>query len=128
MKSFGDLLREFRSRANKSMGDCSRSLGVSVTFISDVERGTRAPFTKEKILKLSNYLDLSSTQVGQLLQASAQWRGVYELEVGASDAHNDTGLALLRGWNSLSTKQLEEIQNIVSRRRESGEFAMVEEN
>lgn len=111
---FGQLLREFRGRANKSMGDLSRFLGVSVTFISDVERGVRTPFTADKIMRLSSFLNLNQREISDLLHAGAQWRGVYELEVGATPEHQAAGTALMRGWSSLTEEQLKSIAAIVA--------------
>lgn len=36
---FGELVRRARTAADKTMGDMARRLGVTVVFVSDVERG-----------------------------------------------------------------------------------------
>ena len=57
-RGFGDLLRNTRKKAGKSMLDVAQHLGVSVVFVSDVERGNRAPFTPDKILKVAELLEV----------------------------------------------------------------------
>lgn len=120
---FGDLLKEWRGRAGKSMGDIARYLSVSITYVSDVERGVRPPYVTEKIMKVAHFLNIPPHGIEQLLHAAAQWRGTYELNVGTQQ-HNDVAAALMRGWSSLSENQLQQIQAIVSRRR-TGEHMAV---
>jgi transcriptional regulator with XRE-family HTH domain len=49
MSEFGNLLRNARQRAGMTQGDVARSLCVSVTYISDVERGERPPLVRGRI-------------------------------------------------------------------------------
>ena len=54
---FGDTLRRTRQEAEKTLGDVARLLGVSVVYVSDVERGNRRPFSNERILKVARLLE-----------------------------------------------------------------------
>lgn len=123
--SFGALLKEWRGRAGKSMGDVARYLGVSVTYISDVEREVRAPLTTDKIMKVAHFLSIPSGHVEDLLRAAAASRGAFEFNAGVTPKHDEVGAALMRGWSSLSPEQLESIQKIVTRRPKTGEHAAV---
>ena len=123
---FGKLLREWRGKAAKTMGDVARCLNVTVAYISDVERGVRTPFTTENIMKVARFLDIPPAGTEQLLHAAAEWRGSYELNVGTPQ-QNQVAAALMRGWASLSEGQLKDIQRIVAHRHKTGEYAAVNE-
>jgi transcriptional regulator with XRE-family HTH domain len=114
---FGDLLRRTRKKADKSMLDLATHLGVSVVFISDVERGNRAPLTPDKILKVTELLDVDPEP---LLQAAAESRGSFELDATrVSGKARQVGAALMRGWTELDENDLEKIAHILQRRRQS---------
>ena len=115
-RGFGNLLRNTRKKAGKSILDVAQHLGVSVVFISDVERGNRAPFTSDKILKVAELLDVDPEP---FLQAAAETRGSFELDATqVSSKARQVGAALMRGWTELNEKDLETIAQIVRRRRE----------
>jgi transcriptional regulator with XRE-family HTH domain len=42
-KTFGEMVRALREDAGITMGDLAKALSVSVTYISDIERGQRRP-------------------------------------------------------------------------------------
>jgi len=113
-KTFGELHRWLRKQAGLTMGDVARVLDVSVSFVSDVERDNRAPFTKDKIMTISEHLDADPTV---LLSAAAKSRGSFELDTAnTSPKHMEVGAVLMRGWASLSEEDLETISQIVRRR------------
>ena len=58
-KPFGKLLRELRRANEKNLGDVAEYLGVSVSYISAIERGTRGPLSKSEIIKVLKYLNAS---------------------------------------------------------------------
>ena len=53
---FGEMLREQRRQAGRTLGHLSKLLGVSVVYLSDVERGNRKPLNNERILKVAEFL------------------------------------------------------------------------
>ena len=111
--AFGQLLRQLRSAAGVTMGQLARHLGVSVPYVSDVERGHRPPFMNEKILKVA---ELLGTDANQLLRIAAESRGAFVLDAKAvSPRAREVGAALMRGW-PLSEEELEEIQHILAKR------------
>jgi transcriptional regulator with XRE-family HTH domain len=122
-QSFGMLLKEWRGRAGKSMGDVARYVGVSVTYISDVEREVRAPLSPDKIKKVASFLNIPPVQTEELLRAAATSRGAFEVNAGITEKHDHVGAVLMRGWDSLSPEQLDRIEQIVgaSRRSKTGE-------
>jgi transcriptional regulator with XRE-family HTH domain len=112
---FGRLLRSLREGSGKSMGQLARHLEVSVTFISDVERGTRAPFTHSRILQAAAFLDVDA---GQLLEAAAEYRGAIELALTerTSPKARKVGAALMRGWEGLTEEQLKRIEDVLRKK------------
>jgi transcriptional regulator with XRE-family HTH domain len=111
-ETFGEMMRNLRLKAGKTMGDMARYLSVSVTYVSDVERGTRAPLTPEKILKVADYLNVDSKP---LLATAARSRGAFELNVNVATSPKamEVGALLMRGWSDLSEDELEQIKAII---------------
>jgi transcriptional regulator with XRE-family HTH domain len=70
------MLREAREAAGKSQGELARALGVSVTYVSDVERNTRAPFTPVRAWMAADFLganahDMADASVAYQTNSSA---------------------------------------------------------
>lgn len=108
---FGVALRDARTRAGKSQGDVAKFLSVSVTYLSDVENGRRAPLTRERLMQVARYLDVDAAF---LLKASGAWHG--EIGLPVLDAHRDEVAALLSvRWASLPQDALERIASEVRR-------------
>lgn len=114
MTNFGELLRTLRVESGKSMGDLARYLGISVPYLSDVERGNRAPLTSERTIAAARFLEVDCFP---LLVAAAECRGAFELSVdkGRPKA-TEVGAALMRGWAELSDEDLELIHNIMNKK------------
>lgn len=75
---FGDALRRSRHNAEKTLGDVAKLLGVSVVYVSDVERGNRRPFSNERILKVAEFL---KAETAPLIAAADIERGVIEYDI-----------------------------------------------
>jgi transcriptional regulator with XRE-family HTH domain len=114
MADFGKLLRSFREAAHVSMGALSRHLGVSVTYISDVERGTRAPLAKERIASAAQLFGLSPEKERALAAAAAESRGFYELGVENLPAPGrDAGATLMRGWPRYTEAEFKKLKEFL---------------
>ncbi|MEI7893891.1 MAG: helix-turn-helix transcriptional regulator [Myxococcales bacterium] len=74
--AFGERLRELRKTANKTLGELAAILGVSIVYVSDVERGNRPPFRAELIEKIAASLGIDGTELHKL---AAEGRGAFEL-------------------------------------------------
>jgi transcriptional regulator with XRE-family HTH domain len=108
---FGRLLRELRTKAGKTMGDLARLLKVSVSYVSDVERGARAPLVRDKIISVAAFLQADANP---LLIAAAQSRGAFELDANVNSRARELGAALTRTWSDLSDEQLDKISRVVA--------------
>jgi transcriptional regulator with XRE-family HTH domain len=96
------------------MAELARHLGVSVSYISDVELGSRTPLSTPRILAAATFL---SADPKPLLEAAAKQRGSYELEATAvSETARRVGAALSHGWKRLTDEDLERIYAIVGSR------------
>lgn len=112
------MFRESRLAAKKTMGDVARLMDVSVAYVSDVERGTRPPFSPDRIRKASTAFGFGGEKLEGLLAEAAACRGAFELGTeNATEKHMTVGAALMRGWPELTDQQLDEINEIVGRNR-----------
>ena len=111
---FGDLLRKLRRKADKSLGDVARLLGVSVVYLSDVERGNRKPFNNDRIVKIAEFLGEDPTP---LMEAADLERGVIEYDIRkASPLQADVVGGLVAGLarGGITDEQLRNIKSILS--------------
>jgi len=117
---FGDLLRRLRRQADKTLGDVARKLGVSIPYLSDVERGNRKPFTTERLIQLAGFLE---TDAAPLIEAADRERGIIEYDIRrASPLQADVVGGLVAGLarGGVSDEQLESIRTILNERTGEG--------
>lgn len=110
---FGEALRRMRRDAGKTLGDLARLLGVSVVYVSDVERGNRRPFGKERILAIGKFLKVDPVE---LLTVADRERGVIEYDISkASALEADVVGGLVTGLarGGVSDEQLQGIKRIL---------------
>lgn len=115
---FGEVLRQFRRDAEKTLGDVARLLDVSPVYVSDVERGNRKPFARERILKIARFLDKDPSP---LLEAAVRERGVIEYDITnanplATKVVGGLVTGLARG--GITKEQLNQIQDILKEQDE----------
>ncbi len=110
---FGDALRRSRHDAGKTLGDVAKLLGVSVVYVSDVERGNRRPFNNDRILKVARFVE---TDPAPLITAANVERGVIEYDISkgkplAAAVVGDLVSGLARG--GVTDDQLKKIRAIL---------------
>lgn len=114
--SFGELLRKLRHDKGKTLGDVARMLGISVVYLSDVERGHRKPFNRDRILKTATFLEVKPDG---LVEAADRERGFIEYDITRAtplEANVVGGLVAGLARGGISDDQLREIQNILKER------------
>jgi transcriptional regulator with XRE-family HTH domain len=116
-KKFGELFRHERKRSGKTMGDLARQLSISVTFLSDVERGTRPPLAPERIRRAAELMGTTPTALQELLRAAQSEHGSISLPLPASDVGREAGAALQRQWASLGDDAFAEIMNVIEKKK-----------
>jgi transcriptional regulator with XRE-family HTH domain len=112
---FGKVLRQYRRDADKTLGDIARLLDVSAVYISDVERGNRKPFARERILRIAEYL---SKDPEPLLTAADNEKGVIEYDIknaSALEAKVVGGLVTGLARGGITEGQLNQIQQILQK-------------
>jgi transcriptional regulator with XRE-family HTH domain len=111
---FGDLLRRLRRKADKTLGDVARELGISAVYLSDVERGNRKPFTTERLVKMARFLEIEPKL---LIDAADKEKGVIEYDIRrASPLQADVVGGLVAGLarGGVSDEQLERVRTILN--------------
>ena len=69
-KEFGTLLRSYRERSGKSMGQLARHLEVSVASVSNMELQRTFSIDLRSIIPIAKYLDLSDSDLNKLRLAA----------------------------------------------------------
>jgi transcriptional regulator with XRE-family HTH domain len=114
-RTFGEVFREARKRAGKTMQDVASYIGVTVPYISDVENDNRSPLVSERIVKAAELFGIDPLI---LLESAAKTRNSCDLDLtGASDKRIQVGAALQRGWPELSDGDLDRIDDIIRNRK-----------
>lgn len=63
-KSLGQKLREYRARRGWSQDACAERMGITTRYLSDIERGDKAP-RLATFIRMCNVLDASADDVLQ---------------------------------------------------------------
>jgi transcriptional regulator with XRE-family HTH domain len=95
-------------------------LGISVVYLSDVERGNRKPLSNERILKIAEYFGQDATD---LIEAADWERGVIEYDIKKArplEADVVGGLVSGLARGGISDEQLLTIQGIL-KKKDGGE-------
>lgn len=61
--TFGENLRRHRKAAGLSLRELATKLGISPAYLSDIERGNRAPFSGDKLTKVAEVLAESGPDI-----------------------------------------------------------------
>lgn len=114
---FGRKLRDERERANITMTVLAQHLEISIPYLSDIERGNRAPLDPAKIRLAAKVLAIDPNE---LLREAAISRGVFELDANLPTKHREVGAMLMRGWADLTDEELNAIAAVLNRRHGDG--------
>jgi transcriptional regulator with XRE-family HTH domain len=110
-KKFGVLLRQLREAASVSIGSLARHLGVSVPYLSDVERGNRPPLVHEKIIRAAAFLEADPAT---LLQSAGETRGTFHLDAAnVSGSAREVGAMLAHQWSGMSSQKLKKMKQLL---------------
>ncbi len=74
---FGDFIKKIRQEDPRelTLKDVSKILGISLSFLSDIENNRRKPFDKEKIEIFAKEFNLSDEDKAKLYDLAARDRG-----------------------------------------------------
>lgn len=110
---FGPFLRSVREKLGKTMRQVADVLGVSVVYISDIERGRRNPPSEKMIKSMAEFLQISPEI---LLEKAAQEKGKVELEIkGTNPKVSEAALVLARKWPNLTEEKANELIKLLEK-------------
>lgn len=81
--TFGDYIKEKRKEKGWSLRTMAQKLGISLTYLADVENGKRYAFPKETLLLLTNIFDISynKKELNLFFDLAAETRNSLPLDV-----------------------------------------------
>lgn len=115
---FGDLLRKLRRNADRTLGEVAKEIGVSIVYLSDVERGNRKPFGTDRLIEIASYLNADAAM---LIGAADREKGVIEYDIRKArplEADVVGGLVAGLARGGVSDEQLENIRTILNVRKD----------
>ena len=116
---FGDLLRRMRRAADLTMGQVATVLGISVVYLSDVERGNRKPFSNDRIIKIA---ELLKEDPAPLMEAADWERGFIEYDFRKArpiEADVVGGLVAGLARGGITDEQLQHIHEILAQEKKT---------
>jgi transcriptional regulator with XRE-family HTH domain len=114
-EKFGARIRAYREESSRSMLELAAHLKVAVTYISDLERGTRPPCATDRVRKIAEFLQLDRDQIETLFSVAAETRGHFELP--NLERANVVAGQLVMAWPELADDQLTRISGILGERQ-----------
>ena len=111
--TFGQRIRKLRETAKKSLKDLADAVGVSVVYISDIERGHRNPPHGDKLYKMADFFHLERKEVEEWALKERK-RVELDLKDGNGPV-SDAALALARRWDTLTEDEATEIIKILTK-------------
>lgn len=90
---YGQFIRSRRlaDRRELSQKDLAEALGVSVTFLCDIENGRRKPLNEEKTQKLIKFLRMSEADIAWLYDLAARENERIPKDLGDVMMYTDAG-------------------------------------
>ena len=110
---FGELIRSTRRSQELTLGVLASKVGISVTYLSDIERGKRLPPSEEAVTGLAEALDLLE---GDLLEAAARQRAARNGAVRIASRNPEVmavAAGLARRAETLDDEDLERLREIL---------------
>lgn len=116
---FGVEIRRLRRQAGLTLADLAEAVGVSIVYVSQIERGDRHPPSPEGIRKLAARLGVPE-QYGRLQALADRSRPSVEIALkGKTELEADMLLALAREseQGGLSPEAVEELLGILKKHK-----------
>ena len=90
---FGEFIKSRRQADPRelTLKDMAEVLGVSLSLLSDIEKGRRKPFDSAKIEKFCNYLDLPDEDRSRMYDLSARETGEVPSDIDDTLMYTDIG-------------------------------------
>jgi len=90
---FGEFIRSKRLKDPRelTLKDVAEQLGISLTFLSDIENGRRKPFDSEKIEQLCSFLNLGDEDRERMYDLAARETGAVPSDIDDTFMYTDIG-------------------------------------
>ena len=90
---FGQFIKTKRlaDRRELTQKDVADRLGISLTLLSDIEKGRRNPFNAEKIESFCEYLGLSDDDRSRMYDLAARETGEVPADIDETLMYTDSG-------------------------------------
>ena len=90
---FGQFIRAKRlaDRRELTQKDVADRLGISLTLLSDIEKGRRKPFDSEKIEAFCEFLELSDSDRSRMYDLAARETGEVPSDIDDTFMYSDIG-------------------------------------
>lgn len=110
--NFGDYIKNKRLTNKYTMKDVADKLGLSISYLSDVEKGRRNPFEFEKLVLLSEILHLSDIEKNELMNLAGSKRNEIAPDVNEYAASNQYITDALRTSKNINASEQEWLEFI----------------
>ena len=105
--AYGQLLRKIRETKGMCLKDIAEVLHCSVAYVSDVERGTRAPFSDADARKIAKFLAHNEED---MLYAAHRSKSRFVLDAkNASEVKKNLGARLIESWESMTDETAKKV-------------------
>lgn len=113
--TFGSSLKKIRLSMGLTQEDIANVIGVSIAYVSDIERGQRAPFQDDDIKKLCKKFP-DAMNYDEMIQLAKVSRPKFILETkNASSTKLSLGAKIQDMWPFMTDVQASRILDFISR-------------
>lgn len=109
--TYGEYLRRIRTERGLRLKDVAEEVKCTVAYVSDIERGTRAPFCDEDVVKVAKFLKVDPQD---MLDVAHRSKNRFVLE-GKSLSPDKRELAarLVDAWDTMDDDTAREIIAVI---------------
>jgi transcriptional regulator with XRE-family HTH domain len=102
-KTYGELLREARQDAGRTLEWVAEKLSITASYVSDMEHDRRAPWGPQRTMDVAVALGV---EWRPLMDARARYYKESTLPLGVSGPRDTIALALAHRWRTLTDEQV----------------------
>lgn len=119
-KSFGEYLSQLREAKDVTLRELARKIGVSAPFLSDVEKGRRAPLTAERLELVASVLGLNDTEKTEMYNIAGRQRNTIPPDLPEYIMGRDYVSAALRTARDLDAGEEEWLRFVEELKKRKG--------
>ena len=90
---FGDFIKRKRmtDKRELTLSDVAKELGISLSFLSDIENRRRRPFDAEKMEILAKFLEMSEEETGRMYDLASYENGEVPHDIEDTLMYDEVG-------------------------------------